>query len=57
MAFVFYFMVKDRIAFAAVNMKTAGVAITAMPSTLLYAYGVMVAAVSAALYNIYYKTL
>lgn len=45
MAFVFYFFVKDRLAFAAINMKTAGVAITAMPATLMYAYVVMLGAV------------
>lgn len=44
-SFVFYFYVKDRISFAAVNMKTAGSAITAMPSTIFYAYGIMVVAV------------
>lgn len=45
MSFVFYFIVKDRISFAAINMRTAGVAITAMPATLMYAYVVMILAV------------
>jgi hypothetical protein len=44
-SFVFYWSVRDRLALAAVNMRTAGVAVTAMPSLFSYAYGIMLLAI------------